>query len=459
MSEAARLTVEEVELYERDVTLRMPFRFGVVTLTESPQAFVRVRIRTDDGREGWGMSAEMLAPKWFDKNLDLSNEDNFDQLRRAVRTASGLYRAFGTGTPFGLYSGCYDAQIEQSAKAGDGPLVACYGPALLDRAILDALCRLDGVSVYEALRANRPGVHGADIDMGRFLADLRPPAALHARHTVGMVDPIANNPNPVDDGLPETLEEVIARYGHRFFKIKVGGDLAADLDRLAEIASVLDGIDGDYWLSLDGNEQYQDVDGVMALLDGISASAGLARFERAILFLEQPISRAVALDCDVGALSARKPVIIDESDATLDAFPRARELGYDGVSSKSCKGLYKSLINAGRCSAWGKRYFMSGEDLTTQAGLSVQQDLALAGLIGIKHVERNGHHYVNGLAGVPDAEQEAFLTAHPDMYHRENGTVRLKIEGGRIVTGSLDCPGFAAAAEPDWAAMREMPNG
>ena len=49
-------------------------------------------------------------------------------------------------------------------------------------------------------------------------------------------------------------------------------------------------------------------------------------------------------------------------------------------------------------------YFMSAEDLTTQAGLSVQQDLALVNLLGIGHVERNGHHYVNGMAALPLAE-------------------------------------------------------
>ena len=459
MTNAARLKVEEVELYERDVVFRMPFRFGVVTLTAAPQAFARIRVRTEDGREGWGMAAEMLAPKWFDKNLELSNEDNFDQLRRALRTAAGLYRDAGMATPFGLYRGCYDEQIRLRARDGDGPLVACFGPALLDRAILDALCRLDGVSVFDAVRGNRPGLESDDIDMDVFLAGLRPATHVHARHTVGMVDPIRDNPSPVGDGLPETLAEVIARYGHRYFKIKVGGDLAADLERLRQIADVLDGIDGDYWLSLDGNEQYQDVGGVMALLDGIGADPALRRFEQAILFLEQPIGRAVALDRDVSALSARKPVIIDESDATLESFPTARELGYDGVSSKSCKGLYKSLINAGRCQAWGERYFMSGEDLTTQAGLSVQQDLALASLIGITHVERNGHHYVDGMACAPEAEQAAFLAAHGDIYHRANGVVRLTIRDGRIAIGSLACPGFAAQAEPDFASMREMPNG
>ena len=48
---------------------------------------------------------------------------------------------------------------------------------------------------------------------------------------------------------------------------------------------------------------------------------------------------------------------------------------------------------------------MSAEDLTTQAGIAVQQDLALASLVGATHVERNGHHYVDGMAGAPEQEQ------------------------------------------------------
>ena len=70
-------TVREIELYERPVVLRLPFRFGVVTLTECPQAFVRARIEFADGASCWGAAAEMMAPKWFDKNLSLTNEYNF----------------------------------------------------------------------------------------------------------------------------------------------------------------------------------------------------------------------------------------------------------------------------------------------------------------------------------------------------------------------------------------------
>ena len=151
-----------------------------------------------------------------------------------------------------------------------------------------------------------------------------------------------------------------------------------------------------------------------------------------------------------------KPVIIDESDDSLDAFPRAKALGYKGVSSKTCKGLYKSLINSARCRAWGNGYFMSGEDLTIQPGLALQQDLALVSLLGITHVERNGHHYVNGMADLPQAEQDTFLAAHPDLYERSHGAVRVKILNGDLAIGSLDCAGFASAAMPDWKSMKEM---
>jgi L-alanine-DL-glutamate epimerase-like enolase superfamily enzyme len=472
---APRLRVSEVCLLERDVRLRMPFRFGVVTLTEAPQAFVRVRVALEDGREGWGAAAEMLAPKWFDKNPALSNEDNFEQLRRSLRIARALYT--GTRAPrtaFRLFAEHYRAQIVEAGGLGLNSLVACYGPALLDRAVLDALCRLHGVSFYEAMRTNLPGVTPVELlpefagfDFDAFLAGLRNADSLHARHTVGLVDPITaadqRTGGRVDDGLPETLEDVVATYGHTYFKLKVGGDVAADVARLEAIAAVLDRRPGPYLVTLDGNEQYETIDGVLELWRALTAAPKLARLVASILFLEQPITRTNALRHDVTALSAARPVIIDESDADLDAFPQARGRGYRGVSSKSCKGVYKSLLNLARCAQWnrqagGDAFFMSAEDLTTQAGLAVQQDLALVALLGLGHVERNGHHYVRGLAALPASEQAAFLSAHPDLYVRDGDLVRLRIDAGRIAIRSLDCPGFATAAEPEWSSLRPLDN-
>ena len=446
-----KFAVRQIDLFERDVRLRMPFRFGIVTLTEAPQAFARVRIRLENGAEAEGAAAEMLVPKWFDKNPALSNEDNLDQLRASLALAKGAYLGGGANTAFGHFQSHYREQIERAAGKELNALVACYGPALIDRALVAALCRGLGISFYDAVRRN---VVGLELPAA-FLESLKPAGQIAARHTVGLLDPICATEQRIGDGLPETLEEVIARYGHRWFKLKVGGDVRADVERLCAIASVLDRL-AEYHVTLDGNEQYENVDGVLALWRRMTAEPRLRRLVASVVFIEQPIRRHNALGADISALGKEKPVIIDESDDTLDAFARAKSLGYRGVSSKTCKGLYKSIVNAARCAEWGQGYFMSGEDLTVQAGLAVQQDLALVSLLGITHVERNGHHYVNGMAGAPAQEQDDFLRAHPDLYERSHGAVRLKISKGQLALGSLNCTGFASGAMPDWNQMGEM---
>ncbi|HWH84964.1 MAG TPA: mandelate racemase, partial [Burkholderiaceae bacterium] len=101
-------------------------------------------------------------------------------------------------------------------------------------------------------------------------------------------------------------------------------------------------------------------------------------------------------------------------------------------------------------------WFMSAEDLTCQAGLAVQQDLALAALLGLDHAERNGHHYGRGFGEAPAAEQRAFADAHPDLYSpyewRDGGAAQLRIRAGAIELDSLFAAGFAHRADPDWRA-------
>jgi hypothetical protein len=471
MSAAPSLRVREVLLYERPVRLRMPFRFGVVTLDHGVQAFVRARVSLGDGREAWGVAAEMLAPKWFDKDLTLTDDDNEEQLRDSLRIARALYLAEPARSAFALYAATYRSQFEMCAARKLNSLIAGYGPAVLDRAVLDALCRILGMSFYDAVAANVPGVEVgtltpdlAGFDVDAYLRTLSAADTIHARHTVGLVDPItagdlADAPR-ADDGLPETLADVVETYGHAYYKVKVGGDVRQDVERLTAIARVLDTRRARYHVTLDGNEQYDDVDAALELWRTIDATPPLRRLAASTIFIEQPIRRTRALDADVSRLAAHRPVIIDESDAEIGSFVLARARGYTGVSSKTCKGLYKSILNRARCARWNRdaeaRYFMSAEDLTTQAGPSVQQDLAFAALLGLEHVEKNGHHYVNGMAASPPAEQQAFLAAHPDLYHRQDGVVRLRIREGQLAIASLRCAGFAVGADLAFDRMRAI---
>lgn len=466
------LTVTAVSLHERGVTLRLPFRFGVVTLREAQQAFVRVRVRLDDGREAWGMAAELMVPKWFDKRPETSNEQNVMHLRLALDRARRAYLAEGrTESAFGLFESLYPGLVEECGPDLN-PLAAQFGPAQLDKAVLDGLCRAAGLSFTTALRANLPGIRVGpltpgleEFDMPGFLAGLALPSSVCARHTVGMLDPLVaadrGAESALDDGLPETLQDVIRDYGNTCFKLKLGGDPDSDHARLRAIAAVLDTLPTPYLVTLDGNEQFDSAEAVVALWRRLAADPALDRLLAATVLVEQPIHRSAAADQPVDALARRVPVIIDESDATLGAFPRARDLGYDGVSSKACKGIYKSILNAARCVAWNRaqgepRYFLSGEDLTCQAGLAVQQDLALVGALGIPHVERNGHHYVHGMDGAGEAEQRAFVEAHPDLYGAIRGRACLRLRNGHISLDSLNTTGFASAAVPDWEALPEM---
>ena len=64
--------------------------------------------------------------------------------------------------------------------------------------------------------------------------------------------------------------------------MKVGGRIDEDLDRLRRIAGVLDTITAPYHSTLDGNEQYDSVDGIAELWDRVLASPKLRRLAASV---------------------------------------------------------------------------------------------------------------------------------------------------------------------------------
>ncbi|AUC95827.1 hypothetical protein CWS35_17450 [Bradyrhizobium sp. SK17] len=455
------LRVKDIAYFERPLPFARPFRFGAVTVNAARQVFVRVEIEVEGKGRATGASAEMLAPKWFDKRPHLTPDQTVDDLRRSLAIARELYLASRDfDTAFGLHAACIGTQVEACAKLDIPPLAAIFGPAEIDKAILDALLRCVGTNFFDGMAANIAGIDARlspdlrDDDVAKVLvlANEYRNHRIPIRHTVGLDDKIDG-----EGGVADTREN----GGARWFKLKLNGDVAHDAARLIRIGKQLASLPYEYHVTLDANEQYADIAGLNALVDRLERDPALDPIVAKLHYIEQPMPRDVTWQSPLGALG-RRDFIIDEADDSYDALLAARALGYSGISSKSCKGLYKSIINMTRIAKWnddGAECVICCEDLTCQAGLAVQQDLALGALIliGVTHAERNGHHYVDGFADTPSDEADAFLAAHPDLYMRAGGKVRLAIHDGDLLTGSIAAAsGFASSVHPDWSTMQPL---
>jgi hypothetical protein len=453
---SVRLKLRDIAFFERPVQFARPFRFGAITISATPQLFVRVEIEVEGRGVAVGAGAELLVPKWFDKRPELSPAQTVDGLRRSLEIARGLYLArTGYQTAFDLHASCIGAQMATCANKNIPALAAAYGPAEIDKAILDALLRGVGASFFDGMAANVAGIDArlspdlGESDIRTFLSGRVPLARVAIRHTVGLDDVVEG-----EGGVADPSENAGARY----FKLKLSGDPDADAARLVRIGKELDRLGRGYEVTLDANEQYADLAALQALMDRLDRDPALRPIAARLLYVEQPMPRDITKQSPLGALSARS-FIIDEADDSYDAFLAARALGYRGISSKSCKGLYKSIVNATRAAKWsegGERFFVTGEDLTCQAGLAVQQDLALGAFIGVTHAERNGHHYVDGFGDTPLAEAQAFAAAHPDLYADAGQGIRLAIHNGDLLTESLHTTGFATSVHPDFSALRPL---
>jgi len=449
---APKFRVCSLDWFERPVVFRIPFKFGAVTVTSASQLFLFAEIEAGDGRRSLGATAELLVPKWFNKDPALTPDQTVDQLRRALTIARDLYLARQSAdTAFGHHAACHADALSACARETIPGLAAAFGPAQIDKAILDALLRAHGIDVFDGWRGNIAGLDARlspDIDdaaIAAYLQSRRPLSRIMVRHTVGMADPV------------EELSDIHRLTGCRYFKLKLSGHAAADADRLALIAAELDRAAIDYRVTLDANEQYGSHDDLTALGEALLRQARLANLLQRLLYVEQPLPRDLTFSTPLGEFGKSFAVIVDEGESDYETFPKAITLGYCGISSKTCKGIYKSLVNGARAARWSAsgnaqgnvQVFVAGEDLTCQAGLAVQQDLALLALHGIAHSERNGHHFVGGFPGTPPEEARAFLKAHPDLYEERDGAVRLSIRDGALAIGSLGGqPGFASAIDP-----------
>ena len=481
------MRILESELFRFDVHTRMPFRYGIATLTEAPHVFLRVHLEVG-GKTATGISADHLPPKWFTKDPDRPTSDEIDEMARVVRHAMRLAENAEAASVFELWQQLYAAQMDWALIEKLPPLLAHFGVTLVERATIDAVCRASGEPFWKMLHSGRLGVRLSAVHPGlrddelASLLPAKPLDRLIARHTVGLTDALTEDEIPhgehLDDGLPQSLEACIRHYGLRHFKIKVCGQPEHDVERLMRVARIVAAnAPGDYGFTLDGNESFRSAAPFAEFWRDVTAR--VPEFFRHLIFVEQPFHRDLALDDSIGEFFAqwpdRPPVIIDESDATTASLPRALALGYAGTSHKNCKGVCKSVCNAallerlrqsgsGLGAAKGRgteapptfgteappTFVMSGEDLTNIGPVALLQDLAVAAALGIESVERNGHHYFAGLSMFPKNVQRTVLGAHGDLYaETSRGWPAVAIRDGMLAIESLNRAPFGTGFEMD----------
>ena len=450
-----KLRVCTTELFIQNLRARMPFRYGIATMTRVPHLVVRVALEID-GCVQHGCAADNLAPKWFTKNPATPYEKDVADMLEVIRNAGGV--ADAAESVFEWWREIYAAQKSWAAARGFPPLLWGFGVSLVERAVIDAFCRARRMTFAHAVREDAFGFRPEAIYpelAGRTVAEFLPAQPLErivVRHTVGLVDPLTDDEIPaherVGDGLPESLAACLREDGITHLKIKLAGDLEQDRARLRRIAEVAG---ASCAFTLDGNENCTTIESFRGLWENLRADPVLARFFERLIFVEQPVHRDAALAPGTAramlAWRDRPPIIIDESDGEAGTLALALDAGYAGGSHKNCKGVFKGLANACLIAQRSRRdpnarLHLSAEDLTNVGPLALPQDLAVIATLGIPHAERNGHHYFAGLGQFPRAMLEVVLAAHGDLFARHSaGFPAVRIErGGVAVRSVIDAP-------------------
>lgn len=486
--------IDSIELFVREMPpARMKFSIGRQkgsVLTNDPAKrrpgailLCRAKVSNGEGKSAEGCSGDRPSYGWLDKRPGRNSEEKLALLLDLVEAAREKWLEAGRKfeSVFSLWQVAKEEVAKVSREAGAEDLMGSYASAMMERAVIDAVCWLEDKSFHEMVKENRLGIDpGAvhpqleGVEFGAHFPD-NPRTRFWIRHTVGLVDPIDDADWPgekrIDDGEPETLLEYVEQHRLRYFKIKVSGDAERDLARLDAIWNrALAPAAEEPVITLDGNEAWDDIEAFAGFVD---------RFEREIpgmwdhtLFIEQPLTRALTLDPEttpwVRRIAEKKPLVIDEADGSPEAFRKAFGIGYSGCSHKNCKGVIKSLLNRVLCAHFeettGREVFMSGEDLSLMPIVPLHQDFAALGVLGIAHCERNGHHYAFGLSHLTKKEKDRIAELNPDLYYERDGEWFLRVNSevapypysappGQVETIHLHAAGFGTVTRPDWDAL------
>ena len=86
--------INHMEQYVLNMRTRMPFRYGIASMTALPHLFLRLEA-TIDAQPVVGIASEGLPPKWFTKDPARPIEAEVGEMLRAIEHAARAARAVG----------------------------------------------------------------------------------------------------------------------------------------------------------------------------------------------------------------------------------------------------------------------------------------------------------------------------------------------------------------------------
>jgi len=427
-------------VYLLPVETRVPLKFGTEVLTSVTCVRVALTVCDRQGRTAVGWGETPLSVQWvWPGNADYARR--YGALLELIeRLASAWSDVDVYGHPIEIWAG-FEADVlprilgaANASRPGQDPipwLAALLCCASFDIALHDAFGRLQNIFCWQTynvshMSADLASLMGSGADeqacfRGRYPADylVWPRAeALVAWHLVGGLDPLDREDltgDEPDDGHPVLLADWIARDGLRCLKVKLrGNDAAWDYARLVKVARI-GRESGVLWLSADFNCTVTDPAYVTEILDRLLQDE--PEVFAHLLYVEQPFPYDLErYRIDVHAVSARKPLFMDESAHDWRLVRLGRELGWTGVALKTCKTLSGALLSL----AWARAHGMTlmVQDLTNPMLAQIPHVLLAAHAGTIMGVETNAMQFYPG-ASLPEA------AVHPGLYRRRQGQVDL----------------------------------
>src|SRR5262249_11169008 len=152
-----KVHIRDGDIHLHDTKTRLPFKYGIATMTSAPHLFLRLKVEVD-GQPATGIAADGLAPKWFTKDPNRPLAEETHEMLRVIENALRLAVRVQAETPFDAGLQVHEAQSSWGRSERLPPLLTQFGTSLVERALLEAVCRAVCHPFWRLLRENAFGI-------------------------------------------------------------------------------------------------------------------------------------------------------------------------------------------------------------------------------------------------------------------------------------------------------------